>query len=377
VKNDTYTGPIRWGDEEVYWSDIFNSTKTENEYAKRLDRDYKGERYDRNKSKGLEWLIDEILNKNDEWDIVDHLFKCQFGEIKAIHILDDEEIEVELKNGEIIELEGGSNDIGARVVIIDEELGDVELKWDRIEKVEFISTPQNLKNKFGDPLFGTVETDYGEFTGFIQWDHDERLSTEELDGEDSEGDYSIQFGKIKSIEKYRRGSKVILKSGREMYLTGTNDVDDDNNGIIVSIPDFGRVDIEWEDFNSVRFKDCPEDAVIDYTSYGAPKYLKGTALTEDGKSFSGRIVFDMDETWDLEMLDGNDNDLVYLVPFKNVKKITPRNRNYSSVEFKNGTKLDLEETQDVSKKNDGILVFTGKREFEYISWKDLESVVFE
>ena len=77
------------------------------------------------------------------------------------------------------------------------------------------------------------------------------------------------------------------------------------------------------------------------------------------------------------MLDGNDNDLTYKIPFRYVKSITPRNRYYSKVELKNGDKLELEDSQDVSIKNDGVLVFTSEDDFEYIRWKDLETVVFD
>jgi len=48
-ENDSYTGIIRWGGEEVFWFDEFNSTKTENEnekYLSRRDRKYFDEDYD-------------------------------------------------------------------------------------------------------------------------------------------------------------------------------------------------------------------------------------------------------------------------------------------------------------------------------------------
>ena len=63
-----------------------------------------------------------------------------------------------------------------------------------------------------------------------------------------DGNMAIEFGKIKSVERDGRGSLVILKSGRDFYLTGSNDVNHENRGIIVNIPGQGRVDIEWRDF---------------------------------------------------------------------------------------------------------------------------------
>ena len=118
---------------------------------------------------------------------------------------------------------GGSNDIRADIAILDQESGEVELKWDKIRTIEFLPVPQQLKEKFGQPLYGTVSTRSGQFKGYIQWDHQECVSTDKLDGECEDEDISIEFGEIKSIEKFRSGSLVTLHSGKEYYVNGTND----------------------------------------------------------------------------------------------------------------------------------------------------------
>ena len=378
IDANSYTGEIRWGNEEAFWSDLFNSTKTSNDYIEYLYRsDHKYL-----KKNNRPWIVDLLnsffgdLIKYDNDDDHIHVFVCQFGDMKTIEIKGKKKVDVEFKNGEIIRLKGGSNDIGAKVSIFDDELGQLEFKWSRIKKVEFLETPPHLRKKFGDPLYGTVETFYGDFTGFIQWDHDERLSTDVLDGDIEDGDVSIAFERIKSIEKDGWGSLVKLESGQEMYLTGSNDVNKENRGIIVTVPGVGRVDIKWHDFKKVVFDSRVKDTGLAYNNYQNPKKLKGYVITDKGEKIAGILVYDLDEAWDVELLHGDDNDLEYLIPFRNIKKISPKNYNYSTVELKNGEKLVLGDKQDVSDDNDGILIFTDNENYKYVPWVKVKEVVF-
>jgi len=76
---------------------------------------------------------------------------------------------------------------------------------------------EEFLGEMGDALYGTVDFYGGELTGVIQWDHDERLSTDVLDGDTRDGDVSIEFGNLASIERDGSGSNVVTKSGREMF----------------------------------------------------------------------------------------------------------------------------------------------------------------
>jgi hypothetical protein len=130
------------------------------------------------------------------------------------------------KNGGQLVVDGeGYNDVGSKIQVIDQDLGTVSLDWDRISKIEFLSTPSHLEGVFGTPLFGTVEGIRKEkMTGYIVWDDDERLSTDRLDGDDRDGDVSVKFGDVISIEKEGRGSRIVLRSGKKLMLTNSNDV---------------------------------------------------------------------------------------------------------------------------------------------------------
>ena len=104
---------------------------------------------------------------------------------------------------------------------------------------------------------------------------------------------------------------VTFRSGRQLYLSGTNDVDEDNRGVIVKIPEIGKIKIGWDDFESVEFKAPPVSSGPAYDSYGSSKKIQGTVQTIKGIKFSGRIVYDLDEEWDYELLHGNDDEIEY------------------------------------------------------------------
>ncbi len=383
IDGDSYEGPLRWGKEEAYWTDMFNASKDENENIDYLSREdmralerYYYENRDRDWEDRLgRWFGGSWGYRYGDRDYV-HQFSCQFGEIKSLRLSGRSWVDVELQNGDKFEVKGdGYNDVGTDVKIQDKEIGEVKLKWSRIDKVEFMDTPNKLDRKFGEPLYGTVETYGGSFTGYIQWDHDERVDTDKLDGDTSDGDVSIEFGKIGSIERTGSRSLIVLKSGREMELRGSNDVNPENRGVIVTNDTYGRVDIPWREFKKVTFTKGGEKMKA-YKDFRSQKELTGIVKTQDGTTYSGRIIYDLDEAYDYEVLQGKDDDIEYIIPFRNVKRITPRNYDSSKVELRSGDLLTLGDAQDVSDRNTGILVFQGKENPKYLLWDDIDEVTF-
>ena len=140
-----------------------------------------------------------------------------------------------------------------------------------------------------------METDEGQFKGNIQWDKQECINTDKLDGDTEDGDVSIEMGRIKSIERRsRRASTVVLNDGRELVLDGSNDVNHENRGIMVEDPRYGRVTIGWKSFEKVTFSK-PKGSGPGYDDFPARGQLKGTVTTEDGDTYTGRLVIDLDE----------------------------------------------------------------------------------
>lgn len=372
IDGDTYQGQMRWGDRgEGFWTDHFNGNKEDNEnyrYLSRRDReDLRDKQRDRNG-----WNSFSISWGREEWETT-HEFRTEFGNISKIEINRRSVAELTLRNGEKVYVEDGSDDFGTTITILDEELGSTKLKWSRIEEVEFMPTPSRLKNRIGDALYGTVEYYGGSITGFIQWDHDERYTTNVLDGDTRDGDMKIEFENIKSIERDRSGSTVITNSGRELYLRGSNDVNSSNNGIIVNT-EFGRVDISWREFKKAEFTKAPNSGKP-YSAFEVKK-LNGTVTTTSGKTLSGDLIFDLDEAYNFEMLQGSDHNIDYFIPFSSIKSFAPRNYDNATIILKNGTELLLGEGRDVSEQNDGVLVFSGNGDPEFIQYENIKTITF-
>lgn len=368
VEGEEFEGPLRWGKEEAFWHDIFNANKVENEHLKLVDDRVLERLRWRQPWKNLGGLFGE------EDGGFTHVLAVRFGDLARIRVRDRDELVAEFRNGESLELEGGSNDVGAVVTVIDTKLGQQAIAWKRIRTVEFRETPAKLQKKLGEPLYGTVKSRNLEFTGHIQWDHDECLSSDELDGETDDGDASIRFGEIASIRKHRRGSQVTLKSGKTLYLTGTNDVNRGNRGVVVKIRGLGSVRLDWDDFEQLTFQPAPHSG-LGYAEYGAGRPLSGVVKTR-GKSLSGRIVYDLDESRDFELLHGRNGDTEYLIPFREIARIQPKGFRRAYVVLRSGLTVELKDSRDISRENDGLLVFDGGGKPTYVAWRDVEEIVF-
>jgi hypothetical protein len=292
-------------------------------------------------------------------------------------MISDDEVIIKLKNGGEIRVEDDGNDIGEKVQVMDPELGVINIDWENIDRIEFLPTPARLNQVFGMPLYGTVEGVRKEkYTGFIVWDNDERLTTDKLDGDSDDGDVSIMFNEINTIEKRGRGTSVTTRSGRELYLTGSNDVNEDNRGILVVTPGVGVIKFSWDAFRKLTLA-SPKTTGPSYDDFAPPKLVTGTVSRLDGGDVSGQIVFDIDETIDFEFIEGIENYIDYMIPMKNIRSITPKNYDYSQVDLVSGQSLLLGEGRDVSGKNAGLLVFQkGKKDPVYVSWRRINQITF-
>lgn len=378
-----YEGPIRWGKEEAYWVDIFNAGKEKNDNLRYLTSDQRRDLEDRQYKNDYwgasflgAWIGDWGDDSRDEFT---HQFACQFGELKSLEPDGRRYVNIVLQNGKRIGLKGeGYNDVGLDIQIMDSEMGAVEVEWSRIQKIEFMKTPKRIENKFGNPLYGIVEAYGKKFTGYIQWDHDERLSTDRLDGDSDDGDLSIEFGKIKSIERRGGRSSVVLKSGRELRMSGSNDVSSGHRGVIVMNKDFVAIDIPWDEFNKVTFEDAPGTALATYDDFASQKVLTGSVTLQNGKTLSGKIVFDLDEEFDFELLQGKNGEFEFITSFRKIKRLEPSSSYRCAVELRSGEKITLDEAQDVNEKNQGVLIFADvNSEPRYVPWEEVKAIDFK
>lgn len=367
---NTYTGLLRWGTQELFWDDLFNSAKQELPYARYAP----GERRREEPRIGLlERFVRLVFD--DDWE-ASRQFWVRFGDIDRIQIDGRGETEVVMKGGARFKVEGGGNDVGETIRVHDATLGEVELEWRGIETLQFLPTPAGVELP-GRRLYGQLETRSGSFQGFIQWDAEECISPDKLDGESVDGDLSIEMGNLRSIARNsRHSSRVVLADGRSLDLDGTNDVDSSIRGIYVEDPRYGRVDIPWDLFERLDFRSAPGSGP-GYGSFQPGEPLAGTVTARGGQRHQGRIVFDLDEAYDFEILQGELEGVELYIPFRRVASISPQGRRGSSVRLRNGEELYLEEVQDVSSDNAGVLIFTREgAEPTYLAWDEVERIDF-
>lgn len=206
------------------------------------------------------WDMDEILTS----DVLDGDFRGErleipFGAIASISRDGAGAAWVTLHSGEGLRMTG-TNDVDRRndgITVSDPALGVVKVQWDQLARVRFHEpAPGRWLEGFdgGAPLAGAVLTASGEeISGRIQWDADESESWEMLNGEAGGAEFQIEFSKIASIAKSAAGAIVTLRDGRSFHLTGSNDVNRGNRGIVVGAG-ASQVVVPWKDFVELRLE---------------------------------------------------------------------------------------------------------------------------
>jgi len=207
------------------------------------------------------WDVDELFDK----DILDgnekrRQRKVKFGKISSIEHYSSSGATITLINGNQMLLRGTNDvdDSNRGIIVSDTRFGQVIVKWDEFDRLDFKQAPRQVRYEDfdgGRPLEGVVYTEDGEsYAGTIRWDNDEEYTWEILDGEYHDVEFDIEFGLIKTIEKKTsRSSIVTVLDGRSFRLRGSNDVDEGNKGIFVTLSDGDEVEIDWEDFDHVEF----------------------------------------------------------------------------------------------------------------------------
>jgi hypothetical protein len=392
VDGATYEGRLRWGkegDQEAFWGDYFNGFKHENPWAAQVPpgRLPKVRR-------PIEIFGIEIFHRERPIDL-GRPFMARFGDVARMEAR-GREVRVTLKSGTAFDLErfeASDFDDGVRVwdgrrgVVdleggIEPRLRDLQLGRDRgrIRTIELLPTPSPGAVPYR--LHGTVRTRQGDFTGFVQWDRQECVGTDELDGRGANGERRLRFDTIRSIARRSRDSSLVtLLDGREVVLSGTREVGHDNRGIYVDDRRYGRVLISWDAFERVDFG--PGGGGPAYGDFPPGRPLAGSVTTRAGRRLAGRLVFDLDESETTETLDAPSQGVDYTIPFGLVASIVPPGREErgaprARVTLQNGEVLQLERSGDLGAGNAGLLIFVaGRQRPEYVPWTDVEQVDFD
>lgn len=339
VYGSEFTGYIRWDRNEGSWTDLLDATKPR----------YRGG---------------------------SSISGIRFGHVDRIDVTGNKSALFTLRSGDEVELTANASDLGTglRALLVDEGRGNVaEFNWRDLESVDF--TPPGSARPSESRLYGTVSTRNGmEFTGYVTWDVDEIYSTDILDGDLRDGQrLRIPFGDIESIARHSSwGSRVTLKDGESFVLEGTNDVDASISGIEISDATLGAVKLEWNEFDRVDFHGAVDE--VETANFDGGQTIRGTVETRDGDRYSGEIIWDADEMYTWEMLNGDIRDIEFHIEFGNIERIE-KTSSGAQVTLRDGRSFELSDSNDVDRGNRGIIVRTDGRDYE-VDWSDFVEATF-
>jgi hypothetical protein len=365
-----YEGRLRWGgDQEALWGNYFNGVKNANPWAALAPADRLPTRREPIAFFGL-----EIAGWTRPIDLT-RPFMARFGDIARIDPR-GRDLRVTLKSGSVFHLDRfGADDMNDGVRVWDGRRGVVDLGEWHIQTIEFL--PNASPSAASPSLYGTVRTREGEFTGFLQWGREQCLGVDELHGHTAAGDLSVRFDTIRSIARGSLNSALVtLLDGREIALSSTREVGQNNRGIYVDDVRYGRVLVSWDVFERVDFSLGHTGPA--YRDFPAGRALTGNVLTRSGRHLTGRLVYDLDESETTETLDAPSHGVDYTIPLALVASIVPpgaEGGQRARVTLQSGEELLLEQSGDLGRENAGLLIFSGGSERpEYVPWHDVERI---
>lgn len=369
----SYEGRLRWGgDQEAFWSDPFNGVKRENPWLAYVPRERRPK-----ERRPIAILGLEIAEREREADLR-RPFLARFGDLARLEAR-GREVRVVLKNGTAFDLdrfEASDFDDGVRIWQRGGEVVDLDSL--EIRSVELL--PSRPLEALPARLYGTVTTRQRSFAGFVQWNRELGLGSDELPARGRDGPLALRFDAMRSLE--RSGDRLVATAtdGREVVLAAGEGLGE--RGVAVDDLRYGRVLVSWEAFARLEL-DAAADSGPAYDDFPPGHPLTGSVTTRDGRRFGGRLVFDLDESETTETLDAPFAGVDYAIPFGLVAAIALAgdeggDLQRAQVILHNGEALRFEPRGDLGDANAGLLIFVaGAERPEYLSWSELERIDFD
>ncbi|WP_069658454.1 hypothetical protein [Arcticibacter eurypsychrophilus] len=368
-------GSIRWSGGQMLWTDILLVSKANPNVIKYLNKEQLSELSDKKVTTGLDWQFmslwkDKLPERQKE-------ILCRFGDIASVHVTGSTQAQLYFKSGNKLRVATNDNEnrhLGKDIYIYDQFLR--KIKWSNISWINFKRTPENFKPFNGKPLYGTIKTSGGTLKGFIQWDKNKFLSTQKIKGETNTLNERLayKFETLTGIEKRDKGALIKFITDKKVFLKNNRDVNSTNRGIVVMNPVWGRAIVSWESFQCIVFTPVPDN--LGYQSYLKPKRIYATVSTTDNKLFKGNCSFDLDEEWDMELLEGSSNGIKYQIPFKHISSIEVLNKDQSKVILKDKRIMIMSNHNDITDKNWGIIIWLANSKYQYIPWNNVNKIAF-
>ncbi|MFW6330428.1 MAG: hypothetical protein ACOC3J_01760, partial [Gemmatimonadota bacterium] len=182
----------------------------------------------------------------------------------------------------------------------------------------------------------------------------------------------IRFGHISALEvRGSSGARLLLKSGEEVELRGGGDLGASVDDILVDDRRGGLVELNWRDIRVIDFFPAPP------VTSGWGQRVFGTLRTRDGAAFTGYIVWDMDELYGSDVLDGDERGRDREIPFSQIRGIERLGSDASRVLLAGGEAVVLRGSNDVDHGNRDIMVADPALGEVRIEWEAFDRVMFE
>ena len=398
TRNGSFEGILRWERGDMFWDDHLSSTKEDRPFLRHLPREALMKTSETT-------FLGRTLTRN-RYREESRGFLARYRDIDRIEVHSRNWWTAVMRDGAEIDLSGGA-DLRRKLRVLHSDGEETRLDPMKILRIRFKPVPEDFSVNLRR-MYGTLETTYGTFEGFILWDGEECVSTDTIDGDvagDGPGageEMNIPFGDIQSIEKIdRRSSRLTLKDGRVVELKGSNDVDRRVRGIFVLDRDWSWLRFDWRAFQKLELQDYETSGEGYAATIGGR--LSGAVHLEDGTVHRGLWVFDADEAYVWESLDGTRTvpglpeaaedsaategenaeeevseekvdprstvgTMEFSIPMGRIATIERLSDEASRITHVNGNSVDLELSTDVSKGNEGLVIFGKGSEVLYVPW---------
>lgn len=359
VENKVYKGFITWHGNKNYWIDFFEASKIENPYSPYFKR-----------SDGIIFRI----NNREFAAPPTHNFCCRFGNIKSIRPTDVNEIVLQLKNGDQLTLtKGYSSDINSYIKIAT-PTETIPIKWDHISEIHFMGADIEAIAPETNQVAGIVKSPQGIYKGLIYWNYQQKQSQEKIN------QINTLLNKIKKLyvfkSIYGNHTLGLIPSApqSERSVGAQINVLEPIENVMINMPNIGSVCVSRTQFEELTIIPVSELNLLSYDDFPSPQPIKGEVVTRSGQTFAGNLAYDLDESYEFEVLDGKNNMISYRIPFRYIRSIAPKNYKYSFITLRNNSQLSLGETCDVNQDNNGIIIFRNGQNPVYIQWSEIKEI---
>ncbi len=372
----TMNGALRWGEQESLWFHHFNGDRATPFDLESLPEEINSTLSD--KLPGRQFQLGghtvELRKFMGRQPLTPQPFAVEFGAIDRLEV-NGQRVTIVLRDGATIDADGGSNDIGADIEVMDSNGGTTEIDWDDIEQVQFRQAPAEHP-LFLPPLYAHVRTINDQrLSGTILWDVDEAYPNEILDAEEDGREIEIPFSEITALARDGDSTRVTTRNGQTQLLTGTNDVNNGNRGLMVT-SEQGEIVMAWRLFDSLSLVELPIAQLPDRSAWANIGLLRGEVVDSDGNRQSGKLVLDLHQHHQAEHIEGDSNDMEWAIGLRHVASISPDAEapHRLLVTTVDGKRVQMASTQQLPRHSLGWLVGDAPR---LLPWEDFTQATLQ